>query len=27
VLTPPPGVKYSSLLHDIVPMVGLSYMF
>lgn len=27
VLTPPAGVKYSSLLHDIVPMVGLSYMF
>jgi hypothetical protein len=27
VLTPPPGVKYAKLLHDIVPMAGLSYMF
>jgi len=27
VLTPAPGVKYPSLLHDIVPMAGLSYAF
>lgn len=27
VLTPPPGVKYAKLLHDIVPMAGLSYAF
>jgi len=27
VLTPPPGVKYSSLLHDVVPMASLSYVF
>jgi hypothetical protein len=27
VLTPPPGVKYSKLLHDVVPMAGLSYAF
>ena len=27
VLTPPPGVKYSKLLHDIVPMADLSYAF
>jgi hypothetical protein len=27
VLTPPPGVKYSKLLHDVVPMAGLSYVF
>jgi hypothetical protein len=27
VLTPPAGVKYSKLLHDIVPMAGLSYEY
>jgi len=27
VLTPPPGVKYRSLLNDIVPMAGLSFEF
>jgi len=27
VLTPPAGVKYSKLLHEIVPMAGLSYAF
>jgi len=27
VLTPPNGVKYARLLQDIVPMVGISYMF
>jgi Outer membrane protein beta-barrel domain len=27
VLTPPPGVKYAKLLHDVVPMAGLSYLF
>jgi hypothetical protein len=27
VLTPPPGVKYAKFLQDIVPMVGLSYIF
>jgi hypothetical protein len=27
VLTPPPGVKYGSILQAIVPMAGLSYAF
>ena len=27
VLTPPPGVTYSKLLHDVVPMAGISYVF
>jgi hypothetical protein len=27
VLTPAPGVKYGSILQDLVPMVGLSYMY
>jgi hypothetical protein len=27
VLTPPQGTKYARLLHDIVPMVGLSCVF
>jgi hypothetical protein len=27
VITPPPGVKYGSLLHQIVPMVGIDYVF
>jgi len=27
VLTPPKGVSYGALLHDIVPMVGISYVF
>ncbi len=27
VLAPPPGVKYGSTLHDIVPMAGLAYLF
>jgi hypothetical protein len=27
VLTPAPGVKYGSLLQDLVPMVGLSYVY
>jgi|SRR5271157_1159747 len=27
VLTPPAGVKYGSILQNIVPMVGLSYAF
>jgi hypothetical protein len=27
VLTPPPGVKYGKLLNDIVPMVGVMYVF
>jgi hypothetical protein len=26
VLTPPPGVKYGSLLNEIVPMVGIVYV-
>jgi hypothetical protein len=25
IITPPPGVKYGALLHDFVPMVGISY--
>jgi len=25
VLTPPPGAKYGTLLHDLVPMVGLGF--
>jgi hypothetical protein len=27
VITPPPGVKYGTLLHDFVPMAGISYEF
>lgn len=27
VLTPAPGIKYGSLLMDIVPMVGISYVY
>lgn len=27
VLTPPPGVKYPKLLHELVPMAGLAVMF
>lgn len=27
VLTPAPGVKFGSILQDIVPMVGLSYVY
>lgn len=27
VLTPPKGVSYGTLLHDFVPMVGISYEF
>lgn len=26
-ITPAPGAKYGSLLHDFVPMVGLDYVF
>jgi hypothetical protein len=26
VLTPAPGVKYGSMLHEIVPMVGIMYV-
>jgi opacity protein-like surface antigen len=25
IITPPPGVKYGSLLHDFVPMIGIAY--
>jgi hypothetical protein len=25
VLTPPNGTKYGSILHDIVPMVGITF--
>ena len=25
IITPPPGAKYGTLLHDIVPMVGLGF--
>ena len=25
IITPPPGTKYGTLLHDIVPMVGLGF--
>ncbi len=25
IITPPPGVKYGSILHDFVPMVGLGF--
>ena len=25
IITPPPGVKYGTLLHDLVPMVGLGF--
>jgi hypothetical protein len=27
VLTPAPGVKYGSILQDLVPMVGISYVY
>jgi hypothetical protein len=27
IITPPQGVKYGSILNDIVPMVGLEYVF
>ena len=27
VLTPAPGTKYGSVLHDIVPMVGIGYQY
>jgi len=27
VLTPAPGTKYGSLLHDLVPMVGIGYQY
>jgi hypothetical protein len=27
IITPAPGVKFGSLLHDIVPMVSLSYQY
>lgn len=27
IITPPQGVKYGSLLHDFVPMVGIDYVF
>jgi hypothetical protein len=27
VLMPPANAKYGSILHDIVPMAGLSYLF
>src|SRR5271157_484431 len=27
IITPAPGAKYGSILHDFVPMVGLSYEF
>ena len=27
VITPPQNVKYGSILHDIVPMVGIDYVF
>ena len=27
IITPAPGMKYGSLLHDVVPMVGISYEF
>lgn len=27
VIAPPPGVKYGTLLHDFVPMAGLSFEF
>jgi hypothetical protein len=27
VITPAPGAKYGSLLHDFVPMVGVDYVF
>ncbi len=27
VITPPQNVKYGTLLHDIVPMVGIDYVF
>ena len=27
IITPAPGVKYGSLLQDLVPMVGISYEF
>ena len=26
-ITPAPGAKYGSLLHDLVPMVGMDYVF
>jgi opacity protein-like surface antigen len=25
IITPPPGVKYGALLHDLVPMIGIAY--
>ncbi len=27
IITPPQNVKYGSILHDIVPMVGIDYVF
>jgi hypothetical protein len=27
IITPAPGMKYGNLLHDLVPMVGISYEF
>ena len=27
IITPAPGTKYGSLLHDFVPMVGVSYVY
>jgi hypothetical protein len=27
IIAPPPGSKYGSILHDFVPMVGISYEF
>jgi len=27
IITPAPGVKFGSLLHDIVPMIGISYEY
>jgi hypothetical protein len=27
VLTPAPGVKYGSILNDLVPMIGIAYMY
>jgi hypothetical protein len=27
IITPPPGVKYGAVLNQIVPMVGVDYIF